>query len=42
MTHVVFNTRTRCIVLEGTQAQCLSAADTWNKASPRTFVVRPR
>jgi hypothetical protein len=38
----IFNTKTRAVVLRGTQAQCLNAAQSWSRnAQPGEFTVRP-
>jgi len=40
-THHVYNLRTGRIVLRGTLAGCLSAAQAWGRANPGSFQVRP-
>lgn len=41
-THQIYNTRTRAVVLEGTQAQCLSAAQAWSaNVAAGTFRTEP-
>lgn len=39
-THQVWNKKTRHVALTGTHAQCLSAADSWNRSNPGSFVVQ--
>ncbi len=41
-THQIYNTRTNAVVLKGTQAQCLSAAQSWARnTAPGTYRTEP-